>query len=144
MVATREIAEMGVTEWKLSNGAKVVVKPTTFKNDEVRLTGFSPGGHSLVKDADYDAARFAGSIVHEAGLGPLDAVSLRKVLNDKIVYVNSWVGELEEQVRAGLVARGHPDHVRADPPGLHRARARTRAPSSPGSSGRASGCATGA
>jgi zinc protease len=101
VVATREIAELGVTEWKLSNGAVVVVKPTTFKNDEVRLSGFSPGGHSLVKDADYDAARFAGSIVAEAGLGPLDAVSLRKVLNDKIVYVNSFVGELEEQVRAG-------------------------------------------
>jgi zinc protease len=78
----------------------VVIKPTTFKNDEVRLTGFSPGGHSLVKDADYNAARFAGNIVHEAGLGPLDAVSLRKVLTDKIVGVNSWVSELEEQVWA--------------------------------------------
>ncbi len=101
VVATRTLPEIGVTEWTLSNGAKVVVKPTTFKNDEVRLTGFSPGGHSLVKDADYDAARFAGSIVHEAGLGPLDAVSLRKVLNDKIVWVNSGVSELEENVRAG-------------------------------------------
>jgi zinc protease len=100
IVATREIAEVGVTEWKLSNGAKVVVKPTTFKNDEVRLTGFSPGGHSLVKDADYDSARFAGNILQEGGLGPLDAVSLRKALNDKIVSMASWVGELEEQVRA--------------------------------------------
>jgi zinc protease len=101
VVATRKIPTLGVTEWKLSNGARVVVKPTTFKNDEVRLTGFSPGGTSLVKDIDYDAARFAGSIVHEAGLGPLDAVSLRKALQDKIVFINSYVGELEEGVRAG-------------------------------------------
>jgi zinc protease len=101
VLATKTIPELGVTEWKLSNGAKVIVKPTTFKNDEVRLAGFSPGGTSLVKDADFDAARFSGSIVHEAGLGPLDAVSLRKALNDKIVFINSFVGELEEQVRAG-------------------------------------------
>jgi zinc protease len=101
VVATRKLAELGASEWKLSNGAKVVVRPTTFKNDEVLLAGFSPGGHSLVKDGDYDSARFAGSIVAEAGLGPMDAISLRKALNDKIVWWTSGVGELEEQVRAG-------------------------------------------
>ena len=34
----------GITEWKLSNGAKVVLKPTTFKEDEILIRGFSPGG----------------------------------------------------------------------------------------------------
>jgi zinc protease len=101
VVATRTVPEVGVTEWKLSNGAKVVIKPTNFKNDEFRISGFSPGGHSLVKDADYDSARFSGDIVQQAGLGPMDAVSLRKALSGKIVYVNSFVGELEEYVGAG-------------------------------------------
>jgi zinc protease len=108
VVATRTIAEVGVTEWKLSNGAKVVVKPTTFKNDEVRIAGFSPGGHSLVKDTDYDSARFSGDIVQQAGLGPMDAVSLRKALSGKIVYVNSFVGELEEYAGAG----GSPEDIK--------------------------------
>jgi zinc protease len=101
VVATRSLPDLGVTEWKLSNGVRVVVKPTTFKNDEIQLSAFSPGGHSLVKDADYDAARFSGTIVQQGGLGALDAVALRKALNGKIAWVNSWVGELEEHVSAG-------------------------------------------
>jgi zinc protease len=101
VLATRTIPELGVTEWKLSNGARVVVKPTTFKNDEVQLQAFSPGGHSLVKQPDYDAARFAGNIVGQGGFGTFDPVALRKALAGKLAWVNSWVGELEEHVSAG-------------------------------------------
>jgi zinc protease len=100
VVATRTIEELGLTEWKLSNGAKVVVKPTTFRNDEVQLGAFSPGGSSLVKDLDYDNARFAGSIVQQGGFGTFDPVALRKALAGKLVRVSSFVGELEEHVGA--------------------------------------------
>ncbi len=48
-----ERAEFGVTEWTLSNGVKVVLKPTTNKADEVVFRAFSPGGTSLAPDADY-------------------------------------------------------------------------------------------
>jgi zinc protease len=98
VVSTRTVADLGITEWKLSNGARVVVKPTQFRNDEVELAAFSPGGTSLVKDADYDAGRFAAAIVREGGLGSMDAVALRKALAGKIVRVGSFVGELEEYV----------------------------------------------
>lgn len=33
--------------WTLSNGAKVVIKPTNFKDDEVLISGFAPGGDPL-------------------------------------------------------------------------------------------------
>ena len=45
-------ADVGITEWKLSNGVKVVLKPTTFKEDEIVFRAFSPGGTSLVSDDD--------------------------------------------------------------------------------------------
>ena len=35
----------GITEWELSNGVKVVLKPTTFKEDEVVFRGVQPGRH---------------------------------------------------------------------------------------------------
>jgi zinc protease len=101
VVAEKTIPEIGVTEWKLSSGARVIVKPTNFKNDEVSLWGFSPGGTSLVKDADYDAARFASAIMQQSGVGSMDAVSLRKALAGKIASADAFVGELEEGVRAG-------------------------------------------
>jgi zinc protease len=96
VVKTRAIPEIGVTEWTLSNGARVVLKPTDFKNEEIRLFAFSPGGHSLVKDGDFESAQFASAVVGETGLGSFDPVQLRKALSGKIVSVRSRIDELEE------------------------------------------------
>ena len=38
-----EDKEMGTTEWTLSNGVKVIIKPTKFKADEIRLGGIAYG-----------------------------------------------------------------------------------------------------
>jgi zinc protease len=96
VVATKAIAEIGVTEWTLSNGVRVVLKPTNFANDEVQMTAFSPGGHSLVGDGDYPSARFAAQAVVQGGLGSLDLVRLRKSLAGKVVTVTPYIAELEE------------------------------------------------
>ncbi|MGA3245258.1 MAG: pitrilysin family protein, partial [Bacteroidota bacterium] len=46
VVSERKIESLGVTEWKLSNGALVVLKPTDFKNDEILFSAYSDGGTS--------------------------------------------------------------------------------------------------
>lgn len=104
IVKTTTIPELGVTEWTLSNGARVIVKPTDFKGDEVKLSAFSPGGTSLVKDADYIPAEFADEVISEGGLGAFDAVSLRKALTGKIASVRATIGELEEGVSGAASA----------------------------------------
>jgi zinc protease len=101
VLSTRKIEAIGVTEWTLSNGARVVIKPTHFRNDQVSLTAFAPGGHSLVKDRDYDNARVATHIVGESGLGSFDPVQLRKLLAGKVVQINPWVGELQQGLTGG-------------------------------------------
>ncbi len=101
VVASRTIAELGVTEWTLKNGVRVVFKPTDFKSDEVRLLGFAPGGTSLAPDADYDSVKFADAIVREGGVGAFDATALRKALAGKVVFANTGIDELEESVFAG-------------------------------------------
>jgi zinc protease len=100
VVATRTIPEIGVTEWTLKNGVHVVVKPTDFKNDEVRMTAFATGGTSLAPDADYDSAKFADTVVRQGGVGPFDAVALRKALSGKIVSVDAYIRELDEGIAA--------------------------------------------
>ncbi len=89
-------SEVGVTEWVLGNGARVVVKPTDFANDEIRLVAFSPGGTSVVPDADFVSAQFADEVVSQGGVGPFDAVKLRKALSGKVAWVRARVSELEE------------------------------------------------
>ncbi len=100
VVATKTIPEIGVTEWTLSNGARVVVKPTDFKADEVKLTAFAPGGTSLATDADYDSATFATAVVTQGGVGPFDATQLRKALAGKVAAATPRVGELDEGMTA--------------------------------------------
>src|SRR5206468_7526006 len=68
----------GVTEWELSNGVKVVLKPTTFKEDEVLFQAFSPGGTSLASDDDFVPAQTAAQVIANGGLGKFNAVDLRK------------------------------------------------------------------
>jgi zinc protease len=93
---SKTISEIGVTELTLKNGARVILKPTNFRNDEVRVTAFSPGGTSLAKDADFDTARYAADAVNQGGVGPFDAVKLRKAMSGRLVSVSSRIGELDE------------------------------------------------
>ncbi len=98
IVEESTIPELGVTRWRLSNGVVVLLKPTDFKNDQVLLSGFSPGGSSLLPDAQYTSASFAGAVLSEGGLGKFDSVELRKALAGKIASAGANVAELEETV----------------------------------------------
>jgi len=95
-----EKPELGVTELTLSNGVKVVMKPTDFKNDEIDITAFSPGGTSLYSDTDFLSAAYAASVVGGSGLGPYNATQLTKYLSGKNVSVQPYIGELTEGFRA--------------------------------------------
>jgi zinc protease len=99
IVAEQAIPELGVTEWTLANGVRVVLKPTDFKDDEVLMQAVSPGGTSLVPDDRLMSASFASSIVSVSGAGTFSAVDLQKVLAGKAVRVGPVIGETEEGLR---------------------------------------------
>ena len=78
-----KISELGITEFKLSNGIKVILKPTDFKNDEISFSAFSAGGTSLYSDADFQSALYATTIIRNGGLGDFNSVQLPKLLTGK-------------------------------------------------------------
>jgi zinc protease len=96
IVSERTIAELGMTEWKLSNGVRVLIKPTDFKADQILLSGWSPGGASLLSDADVINGQFATTLVQQSGIGEFDAPSLRRRLAGKVASVSPTLGDLEE------------------------------------------------
>ncbi|MBN2029665.1 insulinase family protein [bacterium] len=98
IVEDNRIEPLDVTEWKLSNGIRILLKPTDFKNDEISFTAFSPGGHSLAPDEDYISAITAISIIGESGLGQFDEIALGKKLAGKIVNVSPFIGSLTEGI----------------------------------------------
>lgn len=91
---TKEAA--GITEWELSNGVKVVLKPTTFKADEILFRATSPGGTSLATDKDYIPASTAAQVITAGGVGKFNAIDLRKYLTGKVASASPFIGELEE------------------------------------------------
>jgi zinc protease len=94
---TAEIADIGVTQWTLSNGATVLVKPTDLANDEILLAAWSPGGRSLVADADYHSAAAAASIALRSGVGPFTDRQLGQVLAGHDAGVGVSIGQTWEQ-----------------------------------------------
>jgi zinc protease len=98
IVGEKQNSELGFTEWTLSNGIRVVVKPTTFKADEIVVSGWSPGGASLVSDADVLNSQFATIIVQQSGVGDFDAASLRRRLAGKVARVSANIADLTEGI----------------------------------------------
>ncbi len=96
ITSEKTIDSLGVQEWTLSNGVKMVIKSTEFQNNEVLMTAFSPGGHSVYNDEKYYSASHAAPIIDQAGLGNFDLVALQKKLSGKLVNVGPYIGELYE------------------------------------------------
>lgn len=89
--------KLGTTEWTLSNGVKVVFKPTKFKQDEILLSAFSQGGISKVANVDdLASATLATSIVGNNGLGEYTQIELNKLLTGKIAQVTPFINTYEE------------------------------------------------
>jgi zinc protease len=91
---TKEAA--GITEWELSNGVKVVLKPTTFKEDEILFRASSPGGTSLVADSDYIPADSATQVITAGGVGKFSAIDLRKIMAGKVASATPFITEVSE------------------------------------------------
>ncbi len=92
--------KVGLVEWTLSNGVRVIVKPTDFEIDSVLISGDSPGGDATAKNADYPSTRWADDIADLGGVGNFDVETLGKMLAGKQVRVSTNIGEVTESVDA--------------------------------------------
>ena len=88
----------GITHLALSNGVNVYIKPTDFKNDEVRMTGFSFGGTSLYSNDEYWSAANAAQVVTQMGLGEFSLIDLSKFMTGKTASVQPYISTYEEGI----------------------------------------------
>jgi zinc protease len=96
VIKTTTKESIGITELELSNGAKVILKPTTFKEDEILFRATSPGGTSLAADSDYIPANWATQVVTAGGLGKFNVVDLQKMMAGKIASATPFIAEVQE------------------------------------------------
>ncbi len=101
----KTMEKLGVTEITLANGLKVVLKPTDFKNDEILMRAFSPGGTSIYPDDVYLSADYAASIINESGVKDFSVTDLQKLLSGKKVSVSPYISSTREGFRGSSIPK---------------------------------------
>ena len=76
----------------LSNGVRVVLKPTEYKKDEIQMTATSPGGNFMVGIDDAKNMKVFNSVIGLGGLGNFSAIDLSKKLAGKKVSCSASLG----------------------------------------------------
>jgi zinc protease len=104
-ISTRKTMDaIGVTELTLANGVRVVLKPSTFKQDEIVFSAYRPGGLSALP-AELDlAGKFLLGYFGEAGLGTFSKTDLQKLLAGKQVGLGLRLDPFVDLIKGGCSA----------------------------------------
>lgn len=96
-IASRTTVEaLATVDLELANGVRVLLKATDFKEDEVLFSAFSPGGSSLVSDADFPEAALIADVVSQSGLNGYSYNEVLRILAGQSVNVSPYIDETAE------------------------------------------------
>lgn len=96
IVKRKENKTYGTKELLLSNGAKVILKPTDSSREEIRLTAISHGGTSLMPDADYNNINAINALPTLGGLAHLSSKEVGRAMRGGTASYQVNVGALTE------------------------------------------------
>jgi zinc protease len=96
IISEKRNQALGTTDILLSNGVKVILKPTDFKNDQIVMTSTRFGGQYLYGDNDRFNTEYAVAAVTQMGIAQFSPLDLRKVLAGKTVNVSPRIGNITE------------------------------------------------
>lgn len=101
----REVVDtvLGVHDWTLSNGARVLIKPTDFRDDQILMTAFSLGGLSRSDTPARLSHQFAAVVPLQGGVGRFSATDLQKALAGSTAELSPTIGMIDQGI-SGSVA----------------------------------------
>lgn len=105
IVEERDWDAVGVTEWRLSNGIRVLLKPTDFKADQVLMRGTGPGGLSTAPDERVTSAELATTAIGQSGVGDRSLIELQKELAGNTAGVMPFIEEYDEGLQGSASPR---------------------------------------
>lgn len=88
----------GTTEWTLSNGIRVIFRPSKFDENSISLQAYSMGGSSLVKTEDLPSLRLTTSLIYEMGLSDFSRRELNKAMTGKSAGASLSIDTYSESV----------------------------------------------
>jgi len=105
VVKERQIREVGITEWTLSNETRVILKPTDFTPDQVLVSGYGWGGTSLLAEDQLRDATLAGSLPAISGLASFSSTDLRNAVVGKLLSIGMNLGGYTQSVSGRSTVR---------------------------------------
>ena len=93
--------KFGTTVMELSNGAKVIVKPTDYAADQIAFNAFSIGGQFNAlenKEANPSELKLISAAVEASKFGTFDNIKLRKYLAGKNVGISFQMGKAIDNI----------------------------------------------
>ena len=91
-------SNLGFTLLTLSNGMRIAIKQTDYKDDEILMTAFADGGLSAIDEKDLISARIACDVVENNGLGDFNSIALRKALAGKNISISPRIHQYEQNL----------------------------------------------
>lgn len=101
----------GSKVYQLSNGAKIIVKKTDYKDDEVRMYAFAEGGKSLFPTKDIVDVDMMSTIAALGGYGNFSKIDLGKVLAGKNLSVTADLDQMKATVSGYCVPSDFEDFM---------------------------------
>ena len=88
ILSTKALPQWDAEEYTLSNGVKVIVKPTKFKDNEIIVNAYAKGGLSALGEDNAATVKFLPYAMLQHGLGDYTSVDVQKYLQGKQVSAN--------------------------------------------------------
>lgn len=99
VVSVKKGLPYGTTLWTLSNGAKVYLKKSDLKENQIILSGVSPGGYRMLDVAkDAENLKVMDAVVGLGGIGNFNNIQLSRALTGRVASASTGVGEFTESV----------------------------------------------
>jgi zinc protease len=99
VIKEEHIKEFDGTKFTLANGAKVWLKYTNNKADQIIMQAFSNGGTSLISAEDLPSASLASTAKNMCGVGDFSYQDLRKFMSGKNANVSAYLNNLDEMIQ---------------------------------------------
>lgn len=99
VVSVKKGLPYGTTLWTLSNGAKVYLKKSDLKENQIILSGVSPGGYRMLDiSKDTENLKVMDGVIGLGGIGNFSNIQLAKALTGRVASASTGIGEFTETV----------------------------------------------
>ena len=95
ILTKKENHSLGITQYLLSNGIRVILKPTDFKDDEIMMYAFNRDGLNTIDDEHYLSAKLYATLHAKSGVANFTHRQLLKHDANTSFSLQPYLGEIQ-------------------------------------------------